>query len=45
MTYEKRMRSGCDAVDVATLWPVIAQTAGLPLPYIESAAERRLRKE
>ena len=31
---------GCDALDVAALWPSTPQLAGLPLPQVE--AETRL---
>ena len=34
----KRMRAGgCNALDIAALWPSSAQLAGWPLPEIEPA--------
>jgi len=36
---EQMRGSGCNALDVAALWPSTAQLAGLPLPEIERHGE------
>jgi hypothetical protein len=36
MKWTRSIGNGCDALDVAALWPSTAQLAGLPLPDIKS---------
>jgi len=36
MKWTRSIGSGCDALDVAAVWPSTAQLAGLPLPEIKS---------
>jgi hypothetical protein len=40
MRWTRAISHGCDALDVAALWPSTPQLAGLPLPQVE--AETRL---
>jgi hypothetical protein len=46
MTTKSGIREGCDALDIAALWPASAQLAGIPIPDLESnntAANERSR--
>jgi hypothetical protein len=36
MSRRRNAGNGCDALDVAALWPSTPQLAGLPLPEIEA---------
>jgi hypothetical protein len=35
------MKKGCDALDLAAIWPSGAQLPGFPLPEIDAAEPRR----
>lgn len=48
MRWRHTVSDGCDALDVAALWPMSAQLAGIPIPEIERDARTvgdRVRKE
>lgn len=45
MTLDALKPTGCNALDVAALWPATAQTTGLPLPELEKPRREDPRPE